>query len=1142
MHVVTIAARNYLPFVRLLAKSFKEHNANDTFVALVVDAEVGEVEPEADFEVATPADLPLDDEEFRRLALIYDVTELSTALKPWALEMLLLRGATTAVYLDPDICVFSSLAEIDQLSREHGIVLTPHAAEPIPRDGLRPTEADIMGSGVYNLGFIAVGKENVPMLRWWQERLRRDSISAPEQMLFTDQRWIDLVPGMWQCKILRDPGYNVAYWNLDHRPLERDGAQILAGGRPLRFFHFSGYRPESPWLLSKYVADNPRVVLSDHPIVAELCEDYGRAAIAAGMAAGKITPYRFNTLTDGTRVGRTMRSVYRAAVLEADSGKGEYPPVAFDARTESDLVAWFTEPRNGRLNRILEGLWKARPDLQGAFPNALRGDSAPFLDWAAKWGVKEGEIPPSWLPGQTRTLAATATRSNELGVNLAGYFAAELGMGQGGRLLIDAVRSGGLPYTTINSDRTLSRQQATFAANESDVRYPINIAFVNADQFPLWIADVGPDLLADRYTIGVWAWELEDFPDYPESFAAVDEIWGISKFVSDAVAKRTRKPVHVLPLPIPAAPEHIEPLDRAAIGLTDQPYFLFVFDYFSVLERKNPLATIAAFSRAFDEGQGPMLVLKTINGDRRRADRERLRQACAARSDILLVEDYLSAPQLTSLMANATAYVSLHRSEGYGLTMAESMALGRPVIATAYSGNLDFMSEDDSFLVPYTLVPVGPDLAPYPSTAHWAEPDIEVAAQHMRSIVDDPDHAREVGERARAAVARIGDPSAAAAFVRNRVEAIGVRPRRRRPASARAAAGLRRAASPVVRAVRRIPGNEATAAKPSVVLRAARRARRTARQLRSAVRSSDPGQPGRADAGPAVHPSGRGPFGKVRARLDSTDAHLAEVAHGLAEVRSTTAADEAILHDLATRLDATSGDVARIDFELGARPFEGPGTSIEVIGEDGRPYLGFTRGSKGAYAGFEDVFRGSEDFIKDRLRGYVPLVREHVPVLDVGCGRGEMLSLLAEEGVAAKGIDLDPSMLDRARARGLDVTQADALEYLAALPDASLGSLVSFQVIEHLPVETLRTLMAEAHRVLRPGGVFIAETVNPHSPPALKVFWLDITHVRPLFPESLLFLAQDCGFESGRIVFPMGSGNLVQDLRRCGEYAVVAYR
>ncbi|HEY5515462.1 MAG TPA: glycosyltransferase family 4 protein [Pengzhenrongella sp.] len=834
MHVVTIAARNYLPFTRLLARSFKEHNPEGTLVVLVVDAEPGEVTPDGDFEIVTAADLPLDDEEFRRLAFIYDVTELSTALKPWALEMLLLRGATTAVYLDPDILVYSSLDEVEALSREHGIVLTPHAIEPIPRDGLRPTEADIMGAGVYNLGFIAVGPRNMPMLHWWQERLRRDSISAPEQMLFTDQRWIDLVPGLWDCAFLHDPGYNVAYWNLDNRPVERRDGVLHAGGSPLRFFHFSGYRPERPWILSKYVADNPRVVLSDHPVVQELCDDYGRRAQAEGMRPGSIAPYRFSTLTDGTPIGKVMRGLYRAAVLRADAGIAPYPPAPFTPAGDAALRGWFTEPGRHGLSRLLLGLWEARDDLRRAFPGVSRGDVAGLLDWAATHGVREREVPKGWLPAKRSGARSTVRATSTPGINLAGYFAAELGMGTGARLLLEATKAAGLPVTTIGSSRTESRQQANFEAAESDVRYPINVAFVNADQFPLWADDVGQELLRGRYTIGVWAWEVEEFPDYPESFQLVDEVWGISAFVRDAVKTRTDKPVHVVPLPIPPAPAEIEPLDRSALGLPDAPYFLFVFDYFSLLERKNPTAVVEAFTRAFAEGEGPYLVIKTINGGKRRADRERLRLVSADRSDILLVEDYLSSAQLTSLMAEATAYVSLHRSEGYGLTMAESMALGRPVIATAYSGNLDFMTEENSLLVPSELVPVGPDAGPYPATTHWADPDVEVAARHMRHLVDDPEFARELGERARASVAEIGDISVAAAFVRERVEAIMADKRgARRRAREVQQSDRREGAGKAARRVMHMLGGSPDRNPPGLVLRVARRARRVVGRLRS---------------------------------------------------------------------------------------------------------------------------------------------------------------------------------------------------------------------------------------------------------------------------------------------------------------------
>ena len=1140
MHVVTIAARNYLPFARLLARSFKRHNSADTFVILLVDAEPGEVSPEADFEIATPADLPIDPDEFRRLALFYNVTELSTAMKPWALEMLLRRGSTTAVYLDPDIYVYSSLAELETLSLEHGIVLTPHGVVPMRRDGLRPTEADIMGSGVYNLGFVAVGRTNIPMLHWWQERLRRDSISAPDQMLFTDQRWIDLVPSYWECAILRNPGYNVAYWNLDNRPVERIDGELYAGGRPLRFFHFSGYRPETPWILSKYVADNPRVVLSEHPVVRELCDEYGRMAQAEGMMPGQTTEYRFNRLANGIPITRGMRRLYRSEMIRADKGKAEYPPAPFDPSTESDLHDWFLAPQGHRLNRLLMDIWGSRPDLRRAYPGVPRGNVSGFLQWAATSGVAEQEIPAAWLPGAEGLPRAGRPRAtNEMGVNLSGYFAAELGMGQGGRLLIEAVKAAGLPFSTLKSERTMSRQLAAFSAGDSDLRYPINIAFVNADQFPLWVTDVGTELLEGRYTIGVWAWEVDEFPErFKEALDLVDEVWAISEFVRDAIAAKTMKPVFVFPLPIPLPQlDEMEPLDRGALELSDQPYFLFVFDYLSVLERKNPLATIEAFCLAFREGEGPSLVIKTINGDRCRVERERVRQASAGRSDIHLIEDYLAAGTLHSLMANAAAYVSLHRSEGYGLTMSEAMSLGRPVIATGYSGNLDFMNSDNSLLVPFELVPVGPDAGPYPASTSWAQPDTRAAAAYLRQIIDDPEFARQLGERARASVATVGAPSIAADFVRGRVEAIMADGSRRRHNDRTTGRGmLTHMVKRRINTARRLIGATADQNPPSLVLRVARRLRRVARRVLAPLR---PGAHRSHDdtAGSAAT------SGSLRDRVDQTVARLNTLSSRSDELSARTDGTLAISLDVGRRMDSAVARLDGLDFEMAARPYTADGKSMERVGPDGARYLGFSAegAADGTYATFEDVFRGDEDFIKERLRPYVGLLAGHGPVLDVGCGRGEMLSLLAEAGIPATGIDLDLSMLERARGQGLQVAQADAIEYLSALPDGSLGAIVSFQVVEHLPVQAIRQLAAQSRRVLRPGGVFIAETVNPHSPPALKVFWLDLTHVRPLFPESLLLLTQECGFESGQVFFPLGSGDLDRDLRSCGEYAVVAH-
>ncbi|MBM0125564.1 class I SAM-dependent methyltransferase [Pimelobacter simplex] len=243
--------------------------------------------------------------------------------------------------------------------------------------------------------------------------------------------------------------------------------------------------------------------------------------------------------------------------------------------------------------------------------------------------------------------------------------------------------------------------------------------------------------------------------------------------------------------------------------------------------------------------------------------------------------------------------------------------------------------------------------------------------------------------------------------------------------------------------------------------------------------------------------------------------------------------------ELARRLDSTDGAVLRLDAEQQATPYVAPGTQVRATTDGGTEVLALGADNGSDYADFEDTYRGSEEFVRDRLASYVGLVGDG-PVLDLGCGRGEFLELMAAAGVPARGVDLDESMAARARAKGLDVSTGDGLALLRDIPRGTLGAVTSFQVIEHIPVPLVRELFVGAAAALRPGGVLVAETVNPHSPAALKTFWLDLTHVRPLFPESLLFLAREVGFEEAWIHLPQGTGDLDRDLRLCGEFALVA--
>jgi hypothetical protein len=248
-----------------------------------------------------------------------------------------------------------------------------------------------------------------------------------------------------------------------------------------------------------------------------------------------------------------------------------------------------------------------------------------------------------------------------------------------------------------------------------------------------------------------------------------------SEHSARAVRPLTRKPVFVCPPPVTVPA--VRQLGREELGLPANGFlFLFCFDFDSVFERKNPLGAIEAFRRAFPRPVGPQLVIKSVRGDAHPDELIRLRGAASGRPDIHVIDGYLDTPRQHALMAACDAYVSLHRAEGFGFTAAEAMALGKPVIATAYSGTLEFMDVTNSWLVDHDLVEIGPGCDPYPADGFWAEPDLEDAARAMREVVDDPNLAHERGARAAADIERMHGPQARAPFVLDRLEAIASMP------------------------------------------------------------------------------------------------------------------------------------------------------------------------------------------------------------------------------------------------------------------------------------------------------------------------------------------------------------------------------
>ncbi|WP_033292048.1 FkbM family methyltransferase [Amycolatopsis jejuensis] len=767
----TIVARNYLPAARVLARSYLEQHPGGRFVIAVIDAPRDEAtQPDQGLTVVGPAAFGITEDDYLRMATAYSVTELATSVKPYLLRELMKESAA-AIYLDPDIELFAPIPEVADLAKEHDIVLTPHFLTPLPQDGMEPDDAVIMGTGMFNLGFIGVGHGAGPFLDFWAGRLRHDAIVAPEQQLFTDQRWVDQVPSLFRHHVVTDPGYDVAYWNLHERPIGRNADnELTAGGAKLRFFHFSGYRPEKPWLLSFHCARKPRVLLSHNEDLRAICDSYGAKLREAGYAESLDSiPYGFKDFRDGTPVPKLARRVFREGWIKAERKDKPAPPHAYAEDGGLALREWLATPEDqgqaaAGLNRLTHAIWASRIDLQMAFPHPYGDDADSFRHWCTGSGVAEAGLPEWALPGEP---VATRPPHDEFGVNLLGYLTAELGLGEMGRIVLEAIETGGVPVASVLEEKAVSnRTGIERPATVGDPRFPVSIFAVNADQTRVILTN-HPEVGAGRYRIGLWAWELEDFPQWQhEAFGMLDEVWTVSDFCRRAFAAHSPIPVKTIPVPVrdpgepsPPAREQGEPVR-----------FLFAFDFNSVAERKNPWGAVEAFQRAFPGRDDVRLTVKAINAKLHPQAAERLRAVVRGDDRVELIERYLSVAELHELYERSTGYVSLHRSEGFGLTVAEAMTRAMPVISTDYSSTTEFLDETTGWPIPYRLVPVGEGNYPYHADAVWAEPDLDAAAAAMRQIADNPAEVAKRGRRARAYILRERSMAAAAEWMHRELE------------------------------------------------------------------------------------------------------------------------------------------------------------------------------------------------------------------------------------------------------------------------------------------------------------------------------------------------------------------------------------
>jgi glycosyltransferase involved in cell wall biosynthesis len=722
-----------------MASVERHHPEWDRFVLLVGDAG-GSNRDDESFTTVSLEDLPLPNR--RQFCFRYSILELNTAVKPWMFAHLFGRGYDRVVYIDPDVVIYSPLVEIDEAPLETFLILTPHLTGFIPGDE-HPSERTILQAGTYNLGFLVVSRQP-PLdrfLAWWKGKLEFQCVVDTERGLFVDQKWMDLTPGLFAgVTILRHDGYNVAYWNLRQRTVVGNGANATVNGQPLRFFHFSGFDPVTPDMVSRY---DFALTVAGAGDAGKLIEDYLAAIRGAGYESFRKAPYAFGTFADGTKLLNAARIAYRnSSALQAACGADPFahPEVFRGIRGPS------RSPRATQIAvQAYRSLSRARP-LVLLFPKPLRTAMREFL-----LGRKE-PAPP----------AIRAESTLPPGLNIVGNVTHDTGVGESARLCQKSCEAAGLANHLIDVG---IREQPVYRAS---------IYHVNADQLPAVYSELSDLFRASAYNIGVWHWELPELPDALTSSAEpLDEIWAPSAFVQSAISRKVTIPVVHMPHGIEVT--EIEPCSPEELGVPPERFtFLCMFDFESVMERKNPFGAVEAFRRAFPDQSQAALLIKAAHADKHPREYTELKERLRGISNVYLTDRMLSRARVNGLLAACDSIVSLHRSEGFGLILAEAMYLGKPVVATGWSGNMDFMNSGNSCPVAYEIVKLGRTYGNYLAGQQWAEPDVDHAAHLMRRVYEDAAFRTQIGERARQTIRSQFSLEAAGLRYRRRLAFLGL--------------------------------------------------------------------------------------------------------------------------------------------------------------------------------------------------------------------------------------------------------------------------------------------------------------------------------------------------------------------------------
>lgn len=759
MKYFTIIAQNYSAQAHAMASSLKSHSPDADIDVWVID-DIN-LSLRKDCCNTIPISKAIDDSEFYRLALKYTILELSTATKPYILKYYLQTEKQEAiVYLDPDLYFCQSIEYIITKGlTDYDYLLTPHTSSPLPNDDKHPNDLDLLKSGTFNLGFVAI-RNTQPMrefVDWWLDHLSENCWANPETGVFTDQKWINLAITYWpNFKSLTEPGLNVAYWNLHERKISYTKNCYAVNDAPLYFFHFSGFNPQT-LKLSKH--ENRIGVLRQGTELFELATEYKNNLLKFDYNEAIKKKVSIINFSNGAGLDAVTSLAARSYIKEKNG------PFNLE-----EFYSWLTNINDNFLDiKYVDFFLKLRLDLRKSFESIGKFDADHIINW-----LKEGGAEDSNLDKTTLT---------EIGVYslpslcYLGYVNAMSGVGDATRQNIASLKRQRYPTAIedISLDTIFDVESSIEKSDFNPLEAEIVIAHVNADMLPQVYKN--KKQFFGKYTVAYMAWETAFFPsEWKNRDQYCDEIWVPSSFAKNAIEKVMDIPVFVVPHPLSLPSKYLPDSSRKDIAVKKGIFrYLVSFDACSDVERKNPHSAILAFKEAFNNQESVKLIIKISNADRCGENLAKIHDLICDHKNIEVISKNLSKDDYLELMKSIDVYVSLHRGEGFGLNIQQAMAMGKPVIVTNYGGNTDYCFAENSVLIDYKIVSINIGQSQYPHYTMWAEPDVSQASRAMKKLFADPDFRAQIGRNASTYILANHSPKKIGSIMQRRLQRIAMR-------------------------------------------------------------------------------------------------------------------------------------------------------------------------------------------------------------------------------------------------------------------------------------------------------------------------------------------------------------------------------